>query len=286
MSKTDLNNTVEWNELNWRKIQKAIFKLQKRIYRAYVNGDVRKGRRLQKTLIKSYYNRLLSVRKVTQDNQGKKTAGVDRVKSLNPKQRLELAKNLKLGSKAKPVLRVWIPKPGKADERAEYGGFPHERLVQEDEKRPLGIPVMRDRAAQALAKSALEPEWEAKFEPNSYGFRPGRGAHDAIEAIFKQIKCKSKFVLDADISKCFDKPLFHYHYRCTLVRQGEMVGQGDGSCNLLENKYEKQKYKIYDLTNTIVKMAQKRALVAAVLSSCGASEFFSQDLETMAGGKS
>jgi hypothetical protein len=84
----------------------------------------------------------------------------------------------------------------------------------------------------------------------------------------------------------FDKPLFHYHYRCTLVRQGEMVGQGDGSCNLLENKYEKQKYKIYDLTNTIVKMAQKRALVAAVLSSCGASEFFSQDLETMAGGKS
>jgi RNA-directed DNA polymerase len=90
MSKTDLNSTVEWNELNWRKIQKAIFKLQKRIYRAYVNGEVRKGRRLQKTLIKSYYNRLLSVRKVTQDNQGKKTAGVDRVKSLNPKQRLEL----------------------------------------------------------------------------------------------------------------------------------------------------------------------------------------------------
>jgi hypothetical protein len=79
----------------------------------------------------------------------------------------------------------------------------------------------------------------------------------------------------------FDKPLFHYHYRCTLVRSGEMVGQGDGSCNSLENKYEKQKYKIYDLTNTICKMAQKRALVAAVLSSCGASEFFSQDLEAI-----
>jgi RNA-directed DNA polymerase len=204
MSNTELKPTVEWNELNWRKIQKAIFKLQKRIYRAYVNGDVRKGRRLQKTLIKSYYNRLLSVRKVTQDNNGKKTAGIDRVKSLNPKQRLELAKNLTLGNKAKPVLRVWIPKPGKADERG-LGGFPHERLVQEDEKRPLGIPVMRDRAAQALAKSVLEPEWEAKFEPNSYGFRPGRGAHDAIGAIFIQIKSKSKFALDADISKCFDK---------------------------------------------------------------------------------
>jgi RNA-directed DNA polymerase len=64
---------------------------------------------------------------------------------------------------------------------------------------------MRDRAVQALAKAALEPEWEAKFEPNSYGFRPGRGAHDAIEAIFKQISTKEKYVLDADIAKCFDK---------------------------------------------------------------------------------
>jgi hypothetical protein len=84
----------------------------------------------------------------------------------------------------------------------------------------------------------------------------------------------------------FDKPLFHYHYRCTLVRSGEMVGQGDGCCNSREKKYDSQKYKIYDLTNTICKMAQKRALVAAVLSSCGASEFFTQDLETMVGGES
>ena len=192
MSKTDLNsNTVEWRELNWRKIQKAVWKLQKRIYRAYISGDVRKGRRLQKTLINSYYNRLLAVRKVTQDNNGKKTAGVDKVKSLTPKQRLELAENLKLGDKSKPIRRVWIPKPGK------------------DEKRPLGIPVMHDRAAQALAKAALEPEWEAKFEGNSYGFRPGRSAHDAIGAIFNQIRFKSKFVLDADISKCFDQINHH-----------------------------------------------------------------------------
>lgn len=82
----------------------------------------------------------------------------------------------------------------------------------------------------------------------------------------------------------FDQPIFHYHYRCTLVRQGEMVGQGDGSCNSREKKYEKQNYKIFDLTNTIVKMAQKRALVAAVLSSCGASEFFTQDIEEIGGG--
>ncbi|MGK7935017.1 MAG: group II intron reverse transcriptase/maturase [Xenococcaceae cyanobacterium] len=192
MSKTDSKlNTVEWRELKWRKIHKAVWKLQKRIYQAYISGNVRKGRRLQKTLIKSYYARLLSVRKVTQDNQGKKTAGVDKVKSLTPKQRLELAQNLKLGDKSKPIRRVWIPKPGK------------------DEKRPLGIPVMRDRAVQALAKAALEPEWESKFEGNSYGFRPGRSAHDAIEAIFNQIRYQPKYVLDADISKCFDQINHH-----------------------------------------------------------------------------
>ncbi len=78
----------------------------------------------------------------------------------------------------------------------------------------------------------------------------------------------------------FDKPLFHYHYRCSLYRSSELVGQGDGCCNSMEMKYQKQKYRIYDITNTICKMAQKRALLAAVLCSCGASEFFTQDLES------
>ncbi|WP_375514384.1 group II intron reverse transcriptase/maturase [uncultured Nostoc sp.] len=92
-----------------------------------------------------------------------------------------------MGSKVKPTRRVWIPKPGT------------------EEKRPLGIPTMFDRALQALVKLALEPEWEARFEPNSYGFRPGRSCHDAIGAIFCAIKQKNKYVLDADISKCFDR---------------------------------------------------------------------------------
>ena len=82
----------------------------------------------------------------------------------------------------------------------------------------------------------------------------------------------------------FEKPLFYFHYRCSLYRDSEMVGEADGCCNSMEVKYQKQKYKIFDLTNTICKMAQKRALVAAVLSSCGASEFFNQDLEEMTGG--
>jgi RNA-directed DNA polymerase len=111
---------------------------------------------------------------------------VDGVKSLTPRQRLNLTSQLKLGSKVCPTRRVWIPKLGT------------------EEKRPLGIPTIKDRALQALTKLALEPEWEARFEPNSYGFREGRSCHDAIEAIFNAIRFKPKFVLDADISKCFD----------------------------------------------------------------------------------
>ena len=178
---------VEWHSINWRKLERSVYKLQKRIYQASKRGDVKAYRRLQKTLMKSWSARALAVRRVTQDNQGKKTAGVDGVKSLTPKQRLELTGKLSLGTKVSPTRRVWIPKPGTL------------------EKRPLGIPTMKDRALQALVKLALEPEWEARFEPNSYGFRAGRSCHDAIEAIYKSIHCKSKFVLDADIAQCFDR---------------------------------------------------------------------------------
>jgi len=128
----------------------------------------------------------LAVRQVTQDNRGKRTAGIDGIKNLNPAKRLAMTTTLSLSGKASPVRRVWIPKPGK------------------DEKRPLGIPTMIDRAQQALAKMALEPEWEAVFEPNSYGFRPGRGCHDAIEQIHTALRGEKKYILEADIKGCFD----------------------------------------------------------------------------------
>lgn len=177
----------EWKDIPWKQIQVKVFKLQRRIYRASQSGDVKRVHRLQRLLMKSWYAKCLAVRRVTQDNQGKKTAGVDGVKSLTPAQRFKLIESMDFNSKSRAVRRVWIPKPGKT------------------EKRPLGIPTMHDRALQALLKMVIEPEWEAKFEPNSYGFRPGRSAHDAIEAIFTAIAQKSKFVLDADIAQCFDK---------------------------------------------------------------------------------
>lgn len=183
----ELTTTYEWNNLPWRKLERQVFKLQKRIYQAQSRGDTEAVRNLQRLLMKSKSAKYIAVRRVTQDNQGKKTAGVDGVKSLSPEARLKLANSLRLTGKSKPTRRVWIPKPGT------------------DEKRPLGIPTMYDRALQALVKLVLEPEWEAKFEPNSYGFRPGRSAHDAVEAIFKDIRCKEKYILDADIAKCFDK---------------------------------------------------------------------------------
>lgn len=190
-SKSKVMNTAkpmyEWNTLPWQQLEKKVFKLQKRIYQASERGDVQVARRLQKLLISSWSAKAIAVRKVTQDNQGKKTAGVDGVKTLSPRKRMEMVRNIQLGSKSKPTRRIWIPKPGRT------------------EKRPLGIPTMNERAKQALVKMAIEPEWEAKFEPNSYGFRPGRSCHDAIGAIYIALGQKTKYVLDADISKCFDK---------------------------------------------------------------------------------
>ncbi len=185
MSKAKAKYT-NWSEINWRKLEKKLWKLQKRIFRAKKEGNVKLVKQLQKLLVKSFTAKTLAVRKITQDNRGKRTAGIDGVKAIPPAKRFQLVERLQISHKAKPLRRIYIPKVGT------------------DEKRPLSIPTINDRAVQMLVKMALEPEWEAVFEPNSYGFRLGRQSQDAIEQIFSSINKKPKWVLDADISKCFD----------------------------------------------------------------------------------
>jgi RNA-directed DNA polymerase len=178
---------VAWQDVPWKHVHRHVFRLQKRIYRATQRGQVRTAHKLQKLLMKSWYARLLAVRRVTQDNRGKQTAGIDGVKVLTPPQRWALAQELRLDGQATPLRRTWIPKRGSPD------------------KRPLGIPTQGDRARQTLVRQALEPEWEAKLAPHTYGFRPGRSCWDAIEAIFKRIQYRPQYALKVDIAKCFDR---------------------------------------------------------------------------------
>jgi RNA-directed DNA polymerase len=183
-------STEDWRTLPWRDYQRNVYRLQKRIYQAARQGDRKRVRSLQRLLLRSWSARCLATRQVTQDNRGKRTPGVDGVASLKPEERLTYARQLRYLTRwtVDPIRRTYIPKPNNPTE-----------------KRGLGIPTMRDRAMQALVKLALEPEWEAVLEPNSYGFRPGRSTHDAIEAIFNFIRLQPKYVLDADIEKCFDR---------------------------------------------------------------------------------
>src|SRR2546425_998464 len=191
--KTRLANGTEkqtnWNAIDWRKANRTVRNLRHRIFRATQEGNLNKVRSLQKLMLKSYSNRLVSVRRVAQINAGKHTPGVDKLVIKTPAARGKMVDALAHSSlwKAKPARRVYIPKAN-------------------NKLRPLGIPVVGDRCLQAMLKNALEPAWEARFEGSSYGFRPGRSCHDAIEKIYglaRPNKTK-KWVLDADIRGAFD----------------------------------------------------------------------------------
>jgi RNA-directed DNA polymerase len=204
--------SFDWRTVDWRAVEASVRRLRQRIFTASQAGDLPRVRQLQKLMLRSRSNTLVSVRRVTERNAGRLTAGMDGEVVLTPEAKSDLADRVQRPSEpfmAQPVRRVYIPKQGSSGKR-----------------RPLGIPVVVDRVHQARVLNALEPEWEARFEPKSYGFRLGRGCHDAIEAIYQVAKGKSpkrQWVLDADLAGALE-PSSH----CQRVHGGRLEQAGFG----------------------------------------------------------
>lgn len=190
-SNSTLDSSEDWFSISWKHVNKEVLKLKFKIWKYSKNKDHKKLRDHQKLMVHSVYNILYSIRKVTQTNTGSGTPGLDDRIYSTPKERMELfyeIKKLNLEN-YNPIAtkRIYIPK---GDGRL----------------RPLGIPTLFDRVIQQMIKNALEPEFEAKFEATSYGFRPNRSVNDAINKIYLTFNSKNsrEWVVDADISGCFD----------------------------------------------------------------------------------
>lgn len=169
MNSSNVTEIKDWQLIDWKKVETDVQKLRYRIFEARRDGRMKNLKNLQKLMLRSRANWLLAIRRVTQINKGRRTPGVDREIITKPEERIELFYWLESFP-----LNDWTPPPTHRVEIPKGKG----------KTRPLGIPTIRDRVIQAIVKNTLEPEWEAVFEPSSYGFRPGRSTHDAIEDIW------------------------------------------------------------------------------------------------------
>ena len=190
-----------WHDVSWVKAHQVVARLQTRIAKAAKAGEWRKVRSLQKLLAKSICAKALAVRRVT-ENQGRKTPGVDRQTWDTPEAKWQAV--TELGNKKykpMPLRRIFIPKAN-------------------GDKRPLGIPTMRDRAMQALHLLALDPVAETTADHHSYGFRRERSTTDAIEQIRNVLgrKASPKWVLEGDIKGCFDNIIHPAIKGCVMRR--------------------------------------------------------------------
>src|SRR5471032_3618927 len=180
---------VTWDGINWAEIQRQVRRLQIRIVKAVQAGRHNKAKALQWLLTDSFSGRAIAVKRVT-GNKGKNTPGVDKVIWKTPEAKTNAIASLKRrGYSPLPLRRVMIPKK------------------DGQKTRPLGIPVMKCRAMQALHLLALEPIAETTADLNSYGFRPERSTADAGEQCFIVLakKVHAEWVLEADIQGCFDQ---------------------------------------------------------------------------------
>jgi RNA-directed DNA polymerase len=177
-----------WDKIDWNKVKQSVISIQRRIVKALKNKRFNKVKALQWILTNSFHAKLLAVKRVT-SNKGGKTAGIDHVvwKTSQAKEKAVITLN-KGRYKAYPLKRKLIPK-------------------KNGKMRTLGIPIMYDRAMQALFKMAIEPVAEALADPNSYGFRAKRQCADAIEHCYNILKWKSSaaWIFEADILACFDE---------------------------------------------------------------------------------
>jgi len=199
--------TSQWETINWSKAEGEVKRLQGRIAQAVREKRWGKVRVLCRILTRSRSAKWLAVRRVV-TNKGARTPGVDNILWRTPQQYWDAAQSLgRQGYRAQPLRRVYIEK-------------------RNGKLRPLGIPTMKDRAMQALYALALEPIVESRADPNSYGFRPYRSTHDAIEQLVVCLsrRCSGQWVLEGDIKACFDE-IGHQWLLDHVPMDREVLGQ-------------------------------------------------------------